>query len=169
MVKRKSIHRTNANDKADVANDKTVTSIFDNKFCIPFDIEILESHVPFYQYGLGSRLTYELTFAGYSDVIKESGSDADASYTISNISLEFDTVFYTIEFLDPVLFNSINLIQVFQWILTVRRRVLTLTALGVVFHPLPLEVFWLITSEIESFSTRNFVSFPNIKYRIRTK
>ena len=33
---------------------------------------------------------YELTFANYSDVIKS--SNPDASYTISNISLEFDTV-----------------------------------------------------------------------------
>ena len=65
-------------------------SIFDNKFCIPLDFEILESGLPFYQYGLGSRLTYELTFADYSDVIK--ASNPDASYTISNISLEFDTV-----------------------------------------------------------------------------
>ena len=46
--------------------------------------------VPLYQYGLGSRLTYELTFADYSDVIKE--SSPDASYTISNVSLEFNTV-----------------------------------------------------------------------------
>ena len=67
-----------------------MTSIIDNKFCIPLDFEILESGIPFYQYGLGSRLTYELTFADYSDVIKASGSDA--SYTISDISLEFDTV-----------------------------------------------------------------------------
>ena len=35
-------------------------------------------------------LTYELTFADYSDVIK--ASNHDATYTISNISLEFDTV-----------------------------------------------------------------------------
>ena len=35
-------------------------------------------------------LTYELTFANYSDVIKL--SNPDASYTISNISLELDTV-----------------------------------------------------------------------------
>ena len=35
-------------------------------------------------------MTYELTFADYSDVIK--ASNPDASYTISNISLEFDTV-----------------------------------------------------------------------------
>ena len=39
---------------------------------------------------LGSHLTYELTFADYSDVVK--AMDPDAAYTISNISLEFDTV-----------------------------------------------------------------------------
>ena len=72
------------------ANDKTVTSIFNNKFCIPLDFEILESNLPFYQYGLGSQLTYELIFADYSDVIKS--AEPDASCTISNISLEFDTV-----------------------------------------------------------------------------
>ena len=54
------------------------------------DFEILESSLPLYQYGLGSHLTYELTFADYSDVIK--GTDPDATYTISNISLESDTV-----------------------------------------------------------------------------
>ena len=64
--------------------------IFDNKFCIPLDFEILESSLPLYQYGLGSRLTYELIFADYSAVIK--ATDPDATYTISNISLEFDTV-----------------------------------------------------------------------------
>ena len=33
-------HRINASDKADVVNDKIVASIFDNKFCIPLDVEI---------------------------------------------------------------------------------------------------------------------------------
>ena len=110
-------HRINTKTKEDVANDKTVESIFNFKFCIPLDFEILESGLPFYQYGLGSRLTYELTFADYSDVIKSTNDDA--SYTISNISLEFDTVtnaplasqfgteymkaaFYMTEFLDLV-------------------------------------------------------------------
>ena len=83
-------HRINVGDKENDANDKTVASNFDNKFCIPLNFEILESGFPLYQYGLGSRLTYELTFAEYSDVIK--ASDPDASYRISNISLEFDTV-----------------------------------------------------------------------------
>ena len=83
-------HQIDAGNKTDVANDKTVASIYDNHFCIPLDFEILESSLPLYQYGLGSHLTYELTFADYSDVIK--ATNPDATYTISNISLEFDTI-----------------------------------------------------------------------------
>ena len=83
-------HRINATNKTNDAKDQTVASIYDNRFCIPLDFEILETSIPLYQYGLGSRLTYELTFADYSDVIK--ANKPDASYTISNISLEFDTI-----------------------------------------------------------------------------
>ena len=83
-------HRINAGDKANNAKDQIVASIFDNKLCIPLDFEILESNLPLYQYDLGSPLTYELTFADYSDVIKV--TNPDATYTISNINLEFDTV-----------------------------------------------------------------------------
>ena len=83
-------HRINAGDKANNAKDQTVASIYDNRFCIPLDFEILESSLPLYQYGLGSHLTYELTFADYSDVIKS--TDPDATYKISNVSLEFDTI-----------------------------------------------------------------------------
>ena len=83
-------HRINATDKANNVKDQTVASIYDNRFCIPLDFELLESTIPFYQYGLGSRLTYELTFNDYGDVIKS--TETDATYTISNISLEFDTI-----------------------------------------------------------------------------
>ena len=83
-------HRISATDKTNNAKDQTVASIFDNRFCIPLDFEILESSLPLYQYGLGSRLTYELTFVNYSDVIKS--TDPDPTYTISNISSEFDTI-----------------------------------------------------------------------------
>ena len=44
-------HRINANDKSSNTKDETVASIFDNKFSIPLDFEILESGLPFYQYG----------------------------------------------------------------------------------------------------------------------
>ena len=83
-------HRINATDKANNSKDQTMASICDNRFCIPLDFEILETSLPLYQYGLGSHLTYELTFAAYSDVIKS--MDPDATYTISNISLEFHTI-----------------------------------------------------------------------------
>ena len=83
-------HRINSGDKASNAKDQTVASTFNNRSCIPLDFEILESSLPPCQYGLGSHLTYELTFADYSDVIK--AMDPDATYTISNISLEFDTI-----------------------------------------------------------------------------
>ena len=83
-------HKINSGDKANNAKDQMVASIFNNHFCIPLDFEILESSLPLCQYGLGSRLTYELTFANYSDVIKS--MDTDATYTISNISLDFDTI-----------------------------------------------------------------------------
>ena len=83
-------HRINASDKASNASDETMASIFDNKFCIPLDFEILESSFPLYQCGLGSHLTYELTSADYFDVIK--ATNPDATFMISNISLEFDTV-----------------------------------------------------------------------------
>ena len=73
-------HWINATDKANNAKDQTVASIYDNRFCIPLDFEILESSLPLYQYGLASHLTYELTFAPYSDVIK--AMDPDAIYTI---------------------------------------------------------------------------------------
>ena len=83
-------HQINATDKANDAKDQTVASIYDNHFCIPLDFEILESSLALYQYGLGSHLSYELTFADYSDVIK--AMNPDATYIISNISLEFDTI-----------------------------------------------------------------------------
>ena len=34
-------HRINAGDKANDAKDQTVASIYDNRFCIPLDFEIL--------------------------------------------------------------------------------------------------------------------------------
>ena len=83
-------HRINAGDKANNAKDQTVASIYNNRFCIPLDFEILESSLPLYQYGTGGHLKYELTFADYSDVIK--ATNPNATYTISNISLEFDTI-----------------------------------------------------------------------------
>ena len=47
--------------------------------------------MPFYQSALGDRLEYEFTFNDYSRAIRAKG-DADASYDIENISLEYEIV-----------------------------------------------------------------------------
>ena len=42
-------HRINAGDKASNIKDQMVASIYDNRFCIPLDFEILETSLPLYQ------------------------------------------------------------------------------------------------------------------------
>ena len=71
--------------------DAAIAAAYGNRFQIPLDFELLESHMPFYQSALGDRLEYELTFNDYSRVIVATG-DAAASYTIENLALEFDMV-----------------------------------------------------------------------------
>ena len=41
-------HRINAGDKANNAKDQMVASIFNNRFCIPLDFEIIEPSLPLY-------------------------------------------------------------------------------------------------------------------------
>ena len=60
-------------------------------FTFPLEFELLERSMPFYQSVLCDRLEYELKFNDYSRVIQAT-DDADASYKIDNISLEFDKV-----------------------------------------------------------------------------
>ena len=43
-------HWINTTDKANNAKDQTVASIYDNRFCIPLDFEILETSLPLCQY-----------------------------------------------------------------------------------------------------------------------
>ena len=74
-----------------VAADKAIADAFGNRFYIPLDFELLEGHMPFYQSALGDRLEYELTFNNYNRVIRATG-DADSSYDIENISLEYEIV-----------------------------------------------------------------------------
>ena len=74
-----------------VAADKAIADAFGNRFYIPLDFELLESHMPFYHSALGDRLEHELTINDYSRVIRATG-DADASYDIENISLEYEIV-----------------------------------------------------------------------------
>ena len=83
-------HRVGAANKGADKEDEAIADAYKNRFCIPLDFEILETHMPFYQAGLGDRLEYELEFNDYNKVIKS--SDAASTYTIKNICLEFDMV-----------------------------------------------------------------------------
>ena len=83
--------RVNANNAAQLTGDSAIAEAFGNRFHIPLDFELLESHMPFYQSALGDRLEYELVFNDYSRVVQVP-DDANASYTIDNISLEYDIV-----------------------------------------------------------------------------
>ena len=79
------------NRDSSVAADKAIADVFGDRFFTPLDFELLESHMPFYRSALGDRLEYELTFNDYSRVIQAAG-DANASYHIGGISLEYDMV-----------------------------------------------------------------------------
>ena len=81
--------RVGAGDAANVAVDQAIATAYGNRFFVPLDFELLESHMPFNQAALGDRLEYELNFNDYSRVIVANG---DCSYTIDNICLEFDKV-----------------------------------------------------------------------------
>ena len=83
--------RINAGDKsAGVAQDKAIADTCGNKFIIPLDFEMLDSAMPYYQAGLRNRLSYELKFNDYNQIINS--SKTNATYKITDISLEYDIV-----------------------------------------------------------------------------
>ena len=84
--------RINAGDKSNSPppQDKAIAEAYGNKFIIPLDFEMLDSSMPYYQAGLRNRLSYELKFKNYSQVIKS--SKPDATYKITDISLEYNIV-----------------------------------------------------------------------------
>ena len=58
--------RINAADKSTGnAKDKAIADAYRNKFGIPLDFEMLDSAAPYYQVGLGNRLSYKITISDY--------------------------------------------------------------------------------------------------------
>ena len=85
--------RINAGDKSTSnTQDKAIADVYENKFSIPLDFEMLDSAAPYHQAGLGNRLCYEITFNYYNRVIKSTVSPKvpDAKYKITDISLEYE-------------------------------------------------------------------------------
>ena len=85
--------RIDAADKsAGNARDKAIADTYENKFIIPLDFEMLDSSAPYYQAGLRNRLCYEIMFNDYSRVINSTEASPDATYKITDISLEYEIV-----------------------------------------------------------------------------
>ena len=72
-----------------LVKEKAIADNLKNRFYIPLDFELLETHMPFYQAALGDRLEYELTFNEYKNVLL---GDSNMKYVINNITLEFEKV-----------------------------------------------------------------------------
>ena len=86
-----SKNRLGAGDKTNKAKDVAVAKAYGNRFYIPLDFELLESHMPFFQSAFGDRLEYELTFNDYGRVVRAT-SDTAAKFEIEGIALEFEMV-----------------------------------------------------------------------------
>ena len=74
------------------AKDKAIADAYRNKFIIPLDFGMLESVMPYYQVGLGNRLCYKITTNYYNRVINSAVASPDATYKITDISLEYEIV-----------------------------------------------------------------------------
>ena len=84
--------RINAGDKSTtlLPQDKAIADTYRNKFIIPLDFEMLDSAMPYYQAGLRNRLSHELLFNDYNQVINS--SKTNATYKITDIFIEYDIV-----------------------------------------------------------------------------
>ena len=69
--------------------ENAIAKTWSNKFCIPLDFEFFNQ--PIYPYGLEDKLVVRLTLNSAENVILVAG-DAKASYTISDICLEYDVI-----------------------------------------------------------------------------
>ena len=54
--------RVGAENGTPNASDTAIAEAYGNRYYIPLDLELLESHMPFYQSALCDRLENELTF-----------------------------------------------------------------------------------------------------------
>jgi len=124
--------RVDSSDK-DIKNkkDKAISDTYKNKFTIPLDFEMLHNTLPYYQAGLGNRLCYEITFNDYNRVIKSEpvkSKDSttipspDATYTISNISLEYDIVTHS-ELANLISYEYQNMVLLYDRVLRHRKTV----------------------------------------------
>jgi len=74
-----------------VANDTTLSEVFDKKYKIPLDFELLTDHAPLYKIAIEEDIIFEITLAANKEVLV-SADTTDWGYVLKNICLEYDTV-----------------------------------------------------------------------------
>ena len=82
--------RINTMDKSTSdPQDNTIANTYGNKFIIPFNFEMSDSAMPYYQSGLRNRLCYEIMFNEYRKAINANSQapTPDARYKINDIAL----------------------------------------------------------------------------------
>lgn len=85
--------RCNAGDKktSGVDKEKKLNAVYENRYRIPIDHEILKDHGIFYPRALPDELVFEMRLAHASNVVK--GSDSSMlGYELSNIQLEYEVI-----------------------------------------------------------------------------
>ena len=96
---------TEANVTGETANEKTLNSVFGEKYKIPLDFELLSTHSPFYKFPIQEDVIFEITLAPKEDIIVTT-TTTNMNYELKNICLEYETV--TNETLARQLMNNYN-------------------------------------------------------------
>ena len=89
----------------ETANEKTMKAVFEKKYKIPLDFELLSTHAPFYKFPIQEDVIFYLTLAPKEDVIV-TDTTANMNYELKNICMEYDTV--TNEQIAQQLLNNYN-------------------------------------------------------------
>lgn len=79
------------NANASVVYDKAEADAYGNRFASPLDFGLLSGHSPYHPDALYDWFTYILLLAPNEGVVIANG-DADATYTLNNLTLEYETV-----------------------------------------------------------------------------
>ncbi len=74
-------------------NDNMMKTVYDNKYKIPLDFELLTDHSPLYKYVINEDIIFEITLNQNNMVLKTSNDKLkDFGYKLTNICIEYDTV-----------------------------------------------------------------------------
>ena len=80
-----------ADVNGETSDEKTLKAVFNEKYKIPLDFELITTHAPFYKFPIQEDVIFAITLAPKEDIIFTS-TTASMNYELKNICLEYDTV-----------------------------------------------------------------------------